>query len=204
MSILLDKMTVILPTFNRAEMLPKALDSVLAQTHNNMEIIVADDSSSDHTEAVMQPYLKDPRITYFKNKKNLGCHPNIRKALYEFSSGKYCFIISDDNYLLEPDFLRNAAETMDQHGSMLLFTNHITVFKEGQKTGQFKESQNLPEVSTGEYMYFGWHFPIFLNSSTVVFLREYAAKNLDPYDKNIVFADQELWFRFFLTDMRAR
>ncbi len=194
-----EKMSIIIPTYNRATMLPHAIESVLSQAYTNFQIIIADDGSIDNTEAVIQKYLVDPRIIYFKNPINIGCHPNIRKALYEYTNGKYIFILSDDTYLIDPNYFSNAITMMIKHHSKLLLSNFVIVFDENGKRQTFKDNQALPELTTGESMYFGWCNPILLNSSTAIFERNYAITYLNPYDKNIVFADQELWLRFFLS-----
>ncbi len=58
------KISVVIPAYNAAASLPRALDSVLAQTHPAHEIIVVDDGSTDATAAVVQPYLADARVRY--------------------------------------------------------------------------------------------------------------------------------------------
>ncbi len=63
------KVSVIIPTYNRAHMITKAIDSVLAQTFQDLEIIVVDNYSVDNTESVVKSY-KDKRIRYFKNQNN--------------------------------------------------------------------------------------------------------------------------------------
>ena len=59
---------VLIPTFNRPQWFPVALESAMNQTYRNIEIIVSDDSTNEQTYAVVQPYLsKDPRIKYFRH-----------------------------------------------------------------------------------------------------------------------------------------
>lgn len=59
--------SVIIPTFNRAYCLPQAIDSVLRQSYQNFEIIIADDGSTDDTESMIrQRYASDPRVRYFR------------------------------------------------------------------------------------------------------------------------------------------
>ena len=78
--------SVILPTFNRAYCLPRAIDSVLAQSHQDFEIVLVDDGSTDNTrELVAQRYGHDPRIRYIhtENKgvssaRNTGLPANSR------------------------------------------------------------------------------------------------------------------------------
>ena len=56
--------SVVLPTYNYARFLPGALDSVLAQTFTDFEVLVIDDGSTDGTAEVVRPYLADPRVHY--------------------------------------------------------------------------------------------------------------------------------------------
>ena len=59
---------ILIPTFNRPQFFPVALDSAINQTYRNLEIIVSDDSTNEDTNSVIQPYLaKDPRIKYFRH-----------------------------------------------------------------------------------------------------------------------------------------
>ena len=62
--------SVVIPTCNRANMLQRALESVLAQSYDNFEILVMDDGSTDNTAEVVSSFT-DPRITYRWN-KNFG------------------------------------------------------------------------------------------------------------------------------------
>ena len=63
------KVSVIVPTYNRAHMLTETIDSILAQTFQDFEIIVVDNESTDDTGAVIKAY-NDRRIRYFKNQNN--------------------------------------------------------------------------------------------------------------------------------------
>ena len=65
--------SVILPTYNRAHLLGRAIKSVLDQTYNDFEIIVIDDALTDNTEEVIKKFqTKDKRIKYIKHEKNKG------------------------------------------------------------------------------------------------------------------------------------
>src|SRR5690349_22831899 len=98
------RVTVVIPTYNRARFLPGAIDSVLAQTFGDFRLLVADNASTDETEAIVARY-EDPRIDYVRRDENLGITANHNLALRDVST-EYCLIVPDDDVLfpqiLEP------------------------------------------------------------------------------------------------------
>lgn len=90
--------SVIIPTYNRANLLLEALKSVLKQTYQKFEIIVIDDNSSDHTSEIIKD-LGDSRIRYYKLSKNQGA-PAARNLGIERSRGDLiAFLDSDDRWV---------------------------------------------------------------------------------------------------------
>ena len=65
------KISVILPTFNRAHLLERSINSVLAQTYKNLELIIIDDASEDETPQLVNN-ISDPRVEYIQHKKKQG------------------------------------------------------------------------------------------------------------------------------------
>jgi glycosyltransferase involved in cell wall biosynthesis len=94
------KVSIVIPTYNRANFLPRAIKSALSQTYRNIEIIIVDDNSKDKTEEIVK-YYNDPRIRYIVHKCNLG--PSAaRNTGIKNSKGKYiAFLDSDDEWFLE-------------------------------------------------------------------------------------------------------
>jgi len=94
--------SIIMPTYNRAHLLSRAIESVLSQTYKNLELIVVDDCSQDNTFKIIDDYIKkDNRIAYFKNKKNEGAAYS-RNAGIEYSRGSFLMFLDDDcEYLPE-------------------------------------------------------------------------------------------------------
>jgi len=90
--------SVIIPTYNRAKVLPRAVNSVLAQTYEDFELIIVDDASTDETQNVIEKF-NDERINYFCFSTNQGANTarnyGIKKAKGELIS----FLDSDDEYL---------------------------------------------------------------------------------------------------------
>ncbi len=89
--------SVILNTYNRAAVLPRAVESVLAQTHDDFELVVADDGSSDRTRSVVAAF-DDPRVRYVRqDNAGLSAARNLGVAS---SSGQYVAFLDDDDEVL--------------------------------------------------------------------------------------------------------
>ena len=90
--------SVVIPTYNRAGLLPRAMDSALAQTYDDLELVVVDDGSTDDTEAVVRGY-DDPRVRYVAHETNRGANV-ARNTGIEAAEGEYvAFLDSDDEWL---------------------------------------------------------------------------------------------------------
>jgi glycosyltransferase involved in cell wall biosynthesis len=125
--------TIAIPTYNRADRyLVQALESAVKQTYENIEIIVADNCSSDHTEELVKSF-KNPRIRYFRHSSNIGADPNWNFCLRE-AKGEYFLLLQDDeaidsdfvavcmqaaNYSTNIGLIRTGARIIDEHGKIL-------------------------------------------------------------------------------------
>jgi len=90
--------SVVVPTYNRADALSRTIDSVLDQTLEDLELLVVDDGSEDHTESVVTGY-DDPRVTYVAHETNRGGSA-ARNTGIERAEGEYvAFLDSDDEWL---------------------------------------------------------------------------------------------------------
>lgn len=90
--------SIVIPTYNRASFIEKAINSVLSQSYINWELIVVDDASTDHTMEVLSKYT-DPRIHILSNEINRERSAARNKGI-DFAQGEYiCFLDSDDYYL---------------------------------------------------------------------------------------------------------
>lgn len=92
--------SVVLPTYNRAKVLPRAIESVLNQTYTNIELIIVDDGSRDNTKEIIREFQsQDERIVYLRNKRNLGANA-ARNIGIMHSTGEFiAFMDSDDMWL---------------------------------------------------------------------------------------------------------
>ncbi|MDB5233181.1 MAG: glycosyl transferase, family 2 [Hymenobacter sp.] len=107
--------SVIVPTFNRSELLKVAVESVLKQDFTDYEIIITDNSSTDDTAEVVAK-LSDKRIRYYFNPVNVGITRNYNRAL-SLATGKYIAIFSDDDVML-PGNLAAKVNILNQYPSV--------------------------------------------------------------------------------------
>jgi glycosyltransferase involved in cell wall biosynthesis len=109
-----DKVSVVLPTYNRSRYLRYALDSVLKQSLEDIELIVVDDSSTDSTPAIIDSYKqKDQRIRVIRNEVNLRIPQSLNKG-FACSTGAYLTWTSDDN-MYAPTALEELKRHLDAH-----------------------------------------------------------------------------------------
>jgi len=96
------KVSVVMPTYDRADRIGAAIVSVQAQSHENFELLVVDDASTDDTRSVLEGFAGDPRIRVFWN-DHLGVSAARNTAL-QHATGRYVFYLDSDN-VWTPDFL---------------------------------------------------------------------------------------------------
>ncbi len=102
--------TVAIPVFEGAEYVGAAIDSVLAQTFKNFELLIVDNHSCDTTANIVLSY-SDDRIRFIQNEENIGAEKNWNKCL-SLAKGKYIKILPHDD-ILEPTCLEEQAKVLD-------------------------------------------------------------------------------------------
>src|SRR5438045_735726 len=127
------RLSIVAPTYNRARMIPRFLESVQTIT-SDCEIIVMDNASTDDTQQVVCGFARrDPRIRYVRHSENIGVIANYNAAM-EATQGEYVCCMGDDDSVLPGNFERKLAlldshpevglvyslwHRMDQHGNDL-------------------------------------------------------------------------------------
>jgi len=108
-----------IPVYNGARFLCATIDSLLAQTHSDFELIISDNASTDDTEEICRTYqAKDARIRYFRSPVNHGAAYNFRRV-FELSVTKY-FKWANADDVCEPDHLSRCAAVLDADPSVVL------------------------------------------------------------------------------------
>ncbi len=194
------KVSVIIPTYNRSKYLTQAIESALVQDYPDLEVIVSDNASTDDTPQVVKKYFKDPRFKYFRNKRNLGMAGNWRRAIYEYATGNYAIILSDDDYFIYSSYVSDAINIFKQYKNVVLVFANQKVLYDLKNKKFFKETKmDFPELVDGNLLFFDYLIKKvpFIPLATVVFHR-ITAVNLNCFAKEIISADQELFFKMIL------
>jgi glycosyl transferase family 2 len=106
------RLTIAIPTVNRADLLARAIDSALAQTSPEIEILVSDNGSTDTTPSVIARY-SDPRLRTFRHDATMSAGRH-GQFLIAQAQGEFFLGLSDDDFL-EPDFAAEVLAAFDRH-----------------------------------------------------------------------------------------
>lgn len=136
------RVTIMIPTYNQAPLLSAAIESALAQDYPHLEVIVADDASTDETPDVVARFRDDPRLRYVRNTANVGRVANYRQALFEHATGEWALNLDGDDYLIDSCFLREAIDQVRARQGVILV---VGGFRERDVHGQ--ERERLPTRS---------------------------------------------------------
>ena len=121
--------SVLIPTYNRADMISETLNSALSQTYSNLEVIVCDNASTDATIAIVEEFARrDSRVKLFKNETNLGPVLNW-KACLDRASGQYVKVLWSDDLML-PDFLERTLELFREDNNLAFVFTKVSVSRE--------------------------------------------------------------------------
>jgi glycosyltransferase involved in cell wall biosynthesis len=129
------KVSIILPVYNREKYLEGAIQSVLAQTYKNWELLISDNCSQDRSAAIAEKYAQqDERIIFWQNGQNIGLFQNYNKCI-EQSTGDYIELFGADD-ILEEKCLERLVEILEANPQVALVTAaRKLIDQEGQCIG---------------------------------------------------------------------
>lgn len=108
------KVSIVLPVYNGEHRVSKAIDSILAQTYKNLELIIVNDCSTDKTSEILKEYeRKDPRIKVLNNEINLNLPKSLNRGFSKVT-GDYLTWTSDDN-AFNVDAISKMVKYLDEH-----------------------------------------------------------------------------------------
>lgn len=186
------KVTVILPTFNRAAFLKRSIESVLNQTYKNLELIIVDDGSTDETSTLLQEYQKNPHVRIF-TQPNKGVSSARNLGIEKSHSDFLAFIDSDDEWLSKK--LEVQMERASQYPEFRFFHSNEYWIRNGQRV-------NIPKKfdKTNENIFERSLHHCLISPSTVLVKRE-LLHEVGLFDEELTICeDYDLWLRILLKE----
>lgn len=113
------KVTIMIPTYNQETYIREAIESALAQTYPNLEVIVGDDASTDDTPVIVNS-ITDSRLKYVRNSQNIGRTANYRNLLYNHATGDYVVNLDGDDYYTDNDFITEAVKPIQSNQNVVM------------------------------------------------------------------------------------
>jgi glycosyltransferase involved in cell wall biosynthesis len=190
--------SIMIPTYNQEEYIIRAIQSVLDQKYENIEILVSDDCSTDNTERIVNDFIalkSDSRIRYLKNDRNVGILRNYHNSLHRVS-GDYVVNLDGDDFFVDNNFLSNAVNMFrDDERLSLVFGDYCEYMQPlGVKVNILNKS--LPGIMSDKEFYakFADH-KILWNHNTIVYKRALAIDIGFYWDAEIPRNDWESFLR---------
>ena len=188
--------SVVMPVFNRQDLVERAIDSILNQSYTDFEFIIVDDGSTDETPAILKDYAqKDTRIKIFTNPTNKGIAYSRQRGL-DLARGKYVAIMDSDDWSL-PDRLAKSVSFMADHPEIDAMTGPVESIND-ETSFDIKPSDTTYTLDKqdGFYEIELTFYNSFANVASL-FKREFAVKNKIHYDPGFVSAeDYDFWRQF--------
>ena len=124
--------SIIMPSYNTEDYIKGTIESVLAQTYLNWELLIVDDCSTDNTDEVVAGFT-DPRIRYIKNEKNSGAAESRNRAIREAKGKWIAFLDSDDLWM--PEKLEKQICFMEENGYHFSYTKYEEIDENSNSLG---------------------------------------------------------------------
>lgn len=184
------KVSILIATYNRANLLGGAILSAITQTFQDWEIIIADDASTDTTPHVVDEWqAREPRIKYVRNESNIGIARNSNSGLWQ-ARGKYIAILDDDDHWIDPNKLEKQVKFLDNNPDYVGVGGGVVVID-----GDGRELFRYYKPQTDKQIHSKMLFDNPMANSTTMF-RKSAAEKVGWYDESLRYAaDRDFWLK---------
>jgi len=189
------KVTIMIPTYCQGDLVLTAVDSALAQDYENLEVIVADDASPDHTREVLATRT-DPRLRYCRNQKNMGRVGNYRNTLYNLALGDWIVNLDGDDYYTDTGFISAAIAAAQADPDILMIVARRAV----EVDGNVVHETQLPSegILDGYGVLLGMPNPLYHFSHMATLYRRVDAMKTGFYERDLISSDWDSLYRLAL------
>jgi glycosyltransferase involved in cell wall biosynthesis len=183
------KVTILVPTYNRAEFLPKALESIPTQTYTDFEVIILDDASTDNTKEIIEPFLKDTRLRIITHLHNLGIAKNRNHGI-SIAKGVYIAMLDSDDVWFDNDKLQAQVAHLELNTDCAVVgTWMVQIDEQGNSIKKITYAET--DAGIRKSILYRNH----IAQSSVLF-RKSVALNVGGYDETLVtMEDHDLWLK---------
>lgn len=188
--------SVCIPAYNSSATIANTIRSILGQTYQNIEVIVADDKSSDNTVEIVQNLVaEDSRVKLYLNEQNLGMVGNWNHCL-ELCTGEYIKLICADD-MIEPDALEIEAKAMQEHPTVNMVESDTRLIDiDGKSKGAFKRYHKNGLVNGKKVARISLMFNNFFGAPVNNLMRRSALEQIGGFDKEFTYIlDFDMWVR---------
>jgi len=189
------KFSVVISVFNKAGFIADTLNSVLAQTIQDFEIVILNDGSTDDSENVIKPFISDPKFRFY-SEENKGAAAG-RNYVIQKAEGDYIALLDADD-IWKPFYLEEQLKLIEKYAAHRIFATNSEILKKG-KTSHRQFSVDISNKEPIIVDYFeASNLDSILHSSTTVVKRE-VFDTIGLYDTNIKSGqDTDLYVRMGL------
>ena len=177
--------SVLMTAYNREKYIAEAIESVLASTFQDFELIIVDDCSRDHTVEIVRRYTSDPRLQVHVNEKNLGDYPNRNRAA-SLAKGQYLKYVDSDDYIY-PRGLQIMVEMFEP------FTEAAVGFCSFAQVSERPYPFQLSPREAYQYSYFNRTHSIFSRASLSSIIRRDKFEAVGGFTGKRMVGDYEMW-----------
>lgn len=140
----MSKVFIGMPAYNGVRFIEKAINSLIAQSFEDWQLLISDDCSNDETGQVVQKFTKiDSRIIYYRQEKNIGMFPNFKFVL-DKANGEYFMWVAHDD-IREKDYLKVCVEKLENNKNLGFATTVLATIDSSGKT--LVEEKDLLKLS---------------------------------------------------------
>jgi len=188
------KVSVIVPVFNGEAFLQECIDSVLAQTMDDFELLLGDDCSSDSSRALLAEYC-DPRVRVFLHERNVGLFANLNRLTAHATAPFVRFLCQDD--ALVPECLAVESEYLEANAKIALAICSASQMDDKSRETGVWGARPAPDAFSGAHcvqrLFYEGCLP---GSLSTVAVRRSALIAAGPFDESFAVAgDYEMWVR---------
>jgi glycosyltransferase involved in cell wall biosynthesis len=131
------RVSFIVPTYNRAHVIKRSIESALNQTYRDFEILIVDDGSTDETFGVVKPLLELPHVRYFRHEKNKGSQAARNTGIKNARGDYVAFLDSDDTWV--PNKTELQLDAIKKRGADRVVLSGIWKIEDGTKKKFFEK-----------------------------------------------------------------